>query len=86
MVWCGLGSFICLRSFGRLLATLAGKPATAESAIDRINKVFGKHAGYRALHAKGTLCKGTFTATSSQAIIAPATTIPIPTSHQIARW
>jgi catalase len=34
-----------------------------EQAVDAINKRFGRHAGYRALHAKGTLCKGTFTAT-----------------------
>jgi catalase len=33
-----------------------------EQAVDTINGVFGRHDGYRALHAKGTLCKGTFTA------------------------
>ena len=36
---------------------------TSEEAIDVVNEVFGRHPGYRALHAKGTLCKGTFTAT-----------------------
>jgi catalase len=36
---------------------------TPEEAIDAANDVFGRHAGYRALHAKGTLCAGTFTAT-----------------------
>ena len=36
---------------------------TPEQAIDAANEVFGRHAGYRALHAKGTLCSGTFTAT-----------------------
>jgi catalase len=35
----------------------------AQQAIDTVNKAFGRHPGYRALHAKGTLCKGTFTAT-----------------------
>jgi catalase len=33
-----------------------------ERAIDAINERFGRH-GARALHAKGTLCKGSFTAT-----------------------
>lgn len=36
---------------------------TPEEAIDAANEVFGSHPGYRALHAKGTLCIGTFTAT-----------------------
>jgi catalase len=35
---------------------------TSEEAIDAVNQVFGRHDGYRALHAKGTLCKGTFAA------------------------
>jgi catalase len=35
---------------------------TATEAIDAVNDVFGKHAGSRALHAKGILLKGTFTA------------------------
>ncbi|MEA2440886.1 MAG: catalase [Thermoleophilaceae bacterium] len=36
-------------------------------ALDIINERFGRHAGYRALHAKGVLCKGTFTATPDAA-------------------
>jgi catalase len=38
-----------------------------EQAVDRINDRFGRHAGYRALHAKGTLCRGRFTATPEAA-------------------
>ena len=30
--------------------------------VDAINGVYGAHAGHRAIHAKGTLCAGTFTA------------------------
>jgi catalase len=37
-----------------------------ERAVDAINERFGRH-GARALHAKGTLCKGTFTATPEAA-------------------
>jgi catalase len=40
---------------------------TPEQAIDQVNDVFGKHKGFRALHAKGTLWKGTFTATPQAA-------------------
>jgi catalase len=36
---------------------------TPEKALDVINSRFGRRAGYRALHAKGTLCRATFTAT-----------------------
>ena len=36
---------------------------TAKEAVDAINARFGTHPGFRALHAKGTLTKGTFTAT-----------------------
>lgn len=36
---------------------------TPQEAVDAANEVFGRHPGHRALHAKGTLLKGTFTAT-----------------------
>ena len=35
---------------------------TAQEAVDAANEVFGRHPRYRALHAKGTLCRGRFTA------------------------
>lgn len=38
-----------------------------KDAIDVINERFGVHPGRRALHAKGTLCRGTFTATAEGA-------------------
>jgi catalase len=40
---------------------------TPVQAIDAVNGVFGRHAGRRALHAKGTLCRGSFTATPAAA-------------------
>jgi catalase len=36
---------------------------TPQAGVDAANAVFGRHDGFRALHAKGTLLKGTFTAT-----------------------
>jgi catalase len=38
-----------------------------QQAVDQVNSVFGSHAGYRALHAKGTVAKGTFTPTAEGA-------------------
>jgi catalase len=38
-----------------------------EQALKTINDRFGRHAGRRALHAKGTLCSGSFTATEAGA-------------------
>jgi catalase len=40
---------------------------TPEQTVDGINRRFGAHAGVRALHAKGTVTKGTFTATPAAA-------------------
>jgi catalase len=40
---------------------------TAQQAVDIANEVFGRHHRSRALHAKGTLLKGTFTATPEAA-------------------
>ena len=40
---------------------------SARQAIDDINRVFGSHPGCRALHAKGTIAKGTFTPTEQGA-------------------
>ncbi len=40
---------------------------TPAEAVDVANEEFGRHPGYRALHAKGTLCQGTFTASRDAA-------------------
>ena len=40
---------------------------TPQEAVDVANHEFGRHPGYRALHAKGILCKGTFTASRDAA-------------------
>src|SRR4051794_15770751 len=45
---------------------------TPEQAVDAINERFGRHPGARALHAKGTLCRGTFTATPAAAQLTKA--------------
>jgi catalase len=45
---------------------------TPSEAIDAVNSVFGRHPGYRALHAKGILCAGTFTATPEAATLTSA--------------
>jgi catalase len=38
-----------------------------ERAVDAVSEIFGRHAEHRAVHAKGTLCAGTFTATPEAA-------------------
>jgi catalase len=46
--------------------------ATPSQAVDAANKLFGSHPGTRALHAKGLLLKGTFTATPAAAELTTA--------------
>jgi catalase len=38
-----------------------------EQAVDAVGEIFGRHPGRRAVHAKGTLCAGVFTATPEAA-------------------
>jgi catalase len=40
---------------------------TPEEVIDGVNQRYGRHPGYRTLHAKGIFCKGSFTASSQAA-------------------
>jgi catalase len=40
---------------------------TPQEAIDTANELFGRHPGQRAVHAKGIVLKGTFTATGQAA-------------------
>jgi catalase len=42
-------------------------PTLAEQAVDAMQDISGRHPGYRAVHAKGILCKGTFTASPEAA-------------------
>ncbi len=44
----------------------------AKQAIEAIHSYFGTHPGFRALHAKGTLLKGTFTADGGAASLTKA--------------
>src|SRR3954451_18848290 len=46
---------------------------TPEHAVDVINERFGRHPGTRALHAKGTVCRGTFTPLPAGAELTRAT-------------
>jgi catalase len=43
----------------------SGQQATSlwEEIVDALNAINGVHPGFRAVHAKGTVCEGTFTAT-----------------------
>jgi catalase len=44
----------------------------SEQIIDAIEAIGGRHEGYRAVHAKGTLCAGTFTPSSQAAEVCRA--------------
>jgi catalase len=45
---------------------------SAEQAVEAANQSFGRHRGHRALHAKGTLLRGAFTATPEAASLTRA--------------
>src|SRR5437773_751074 len=54
------------RRYDRFAARDMGKTSVstqAEEAVRAMNERFGRHDGYRAAHAKGVLCRGTFVAT-----------------------
>ena len=60
---------------------------TSQDAIDAAHAAFGSHPGYRALHAKGTLLKGTFTATPQAARLARAAHMqgePVPVTARVS--
>ncbi len=46
--------------------------ATSAEATHAANEAFGRHPGHRALHARGALLKGTFTATAAAAALTRA--------------
>jgi catalase len=55
-------------------------------AIDRINEVYGSHAGHRALHSRGSFYSGTFTGSSAARRLcraAPFSGDPVPV---LVRW
>jgi catalase len=56
-----------------------------EQAIDVINDRFGGHPGRRALHAKGTFCAATFTATPAAAALTRAAHMQVGTVEATVR-
>jgi catalase len=59
---------------------------TPEESIDAVNARYGHHDGYRALHAKGVLCEGTFTATPAAAALTRAAHMQGDPVHAIIRF
>ncbi len=60
---------------------------TAKEATDVANAAYGRHPGRRALHAKGTLLKGTFTATPEAAKLSRAAHLqgePVPATIRVS--
>jgi catalase len=50
----------------------AGEAQLYADIVDAINDIYGVHPGRRAVHAKGTLCAGTFTASPAAAPLSRA--------------
>jgi catalase len=60
---------------------------TPEQSTEAANRAFGRHPGFRALHAKGTLLKGTFTATPEAAALTRAAHMqgaPVPATIRVS--
>jgi catalase len=53
-------------------ARAADTASVAEQTVDAMNKVWGKHAGFRANHAKGLVVSGTFTPSHAAAALSRA--------------
>ena len=53
-------------------ATSTQKQELYEQLVDVLNAIFGIHPGYRAVHAKGIVCEGTFTPTAAAASLSRA--------------
>ncbi len=60
---------------------------TPQDATDAAHAAFGRHPGHRALHAKGTLLKGTFTATPQASRLTRAAHMqgePVPVTARVS--
>jgi catalase len=55
-------------------------------AIDRINRIYGSHAGHRALHARGSFYTGTFTASAEAGRLCRAAPFSGDAVPVLVRW
>ena len=53
-------------------AARADEKSVPEQIVDTMNKLFGKHPGFRSAHAKGIVCEGEFTPAPSAASLSKA--------------
>jgi catalase len=60
-----------------------GFDITPEQVVDGVHKRFGRHPGYRALHAKGNFYKATFTPTEEAAKLTRAAHMQAPVEAQV---
>src|SRR3954447_24801554 len=67
-------------------AAAAQQLSTAEQTIEVMNKLFGRHSGIRANHAKGTVVEGSFTLSAEAAQISKAVLFEGPPVPVIARF
>ncbi len=73
-------------SLAACLPAVAQDSSTAEQTIDVMNKIFGKHDGFRANHAKGVVVQGSFTPSSHAHEISKASIFSGPAIPVTARF
>ncbi|KAF1020098.1 MAG: Catalase-related peroxidase [Pseudomonas sp.] len=74
--------FVLALSSAAMAQDAPAQPSTPTQLVDALNGVFGKHAGARAVHAKGIVLEGQFTpspqaASISKAAHLQATAVPV---------
>ena len=57
----------------------------AEDLLAALDQVFGLHPGFRAVHAKGLMCRGTFAPTPAAAALSRAPHLNQPSTSVIVR-
>src|SRR5260370_4272885 len=72
---------------GFVPGALAQDASVAEQTVDAMNRLWGKHPGARANHAKGIVVEGRFTPTGAAARLSKATLVstgPIPVTARFS--
>jgi catalase len=68
------------------LAAAAPAPSTATQTIDTMNRLWGRHPGMRANHAKGVVVEGSFIPTRAAAALSRANIFAGPAIHVTVRF
>src|SRR5271170_3354515 len=67
-------------------SSAAPKQKVSQELLEALDNLFGLHAGFRPVHAKGVMCSGSFTPSAQATALTKAPHVQVPSTKVLVRF